>query len=105
MQNYIEILRQNGLLREINTPCSTELEIAHLSYLEVKKSRSKALLFTKPVDKNAKPFNYPVLTNLFGSQDALELIFGKNPDSIADEISKLLMPKKPITIKEKINLF
>ena len=105
MQNYIEILRQNGLLREINTPCSTELEIAHLSYLEVKKPRSKALLFTKPVDKNAKPFNYPVLTNLFGSQDALELIFGKNPDSIADEISKLLMPKKPITIKEKINLF
>ena len=103
MQDYIEILSQHGLLREINTPCSTELEIAHLSYLEVKKERSQALLFTHPVDKNGKAFDYPVLTNLFGSQKALELIFGKSPDSIADEISSLLMPKKPKTISQKLS--
>lgn len=105
MQDYIELLKQNGLLREINAPCSTELEIAHLSYLEVKKPNSQALLFTKPTNQDGKPSQFPVLTNLFGSQKALELILGKDPDAIASDISKLLMPKKPKSFSDKLDFF
>ncbi|MCI7587925.1 MAG: UbiD family decarboxylase, partial [Campylobacter sp.] len=60
MKDYIKILQENNLLKVIDTPCSTELEIAHLSYLEVKKPDSKALLFTNPVDKNGKKYEMPV---------------------------------------------
>ena len=102
MKDYIKILQENNLLKVIDTPCSTELEIAHLSYLEVKKPDSKALLFTNPVDKNGKKYEMPVLTNLFGSQRALELIMGAKPDEIAARIEKLLKPKKPENFSQKL---
>lgn len=100
--NYIEILRQNGLLREINEPVDIDLQIAHASYIEVKKANSKALLFKNVVDKNGKKYP-PVLTNIFGSFRATELILGKKPNEIADEIEALLKPKKPQNFKEKID--
>ncbi|MEE3745256.1 menaquinone biosynthesis decarboxylase [Campylobacter porcelli] len=104
MQRYINLLKENNLLKIIDEPCDIELEIAHLSYIEVKKSDSKALLFTNPTNKNGDKFP-PVITNIFGSFKALELIFGRNIDDIANEISMLLKPKKPNSIKEKIDFF
>lgn len=104
MQNYIELLKQNNLLKVINTPCDIDLEIAHLSYIEVKKEDSKALLFTNVVNRNGKKFN-PVLTNIFGSFKALNLILGKDSNEIAKEIQSLLKPKKPDTFKEKLDFF
>ncbi|EAI5647787.1 menaquinone biosynthesis decarboxylase [Campylobacter fetus] len=104
MQKYIDLLDKNGLLKIIDKPCDIDLEIAHLSYIEVKKDNSKALLFTNPIDKNGKKFD-PVLTNIFGSFKALNLIFGKDSNEIASEIEKLLKPTKPSTLKEKIEFF
>lgn len=100
--NYIETLRKNGLLREISEPVDIDLQIAHASYIEVKKPNSKALLFTNVTDKNGKKYP-PVLTNIFGSKRAVELLFGVSPQSVADEISKLLKPKKPKNLSEKFD--
>ncbi|ANE34795.1 1,4-dihydroxy-2-naphthoate octaprenyltransferase [Campylobacter hyointestinalis subsp. lawsonii CCUG 27631] len=104
MQKYIDLLDKNGLLKIIDTPCDIDLEIAHLSYIEVKKNNSKALLFRNPTDKNGKKFA-PVLTNTFGSFKALNLILKKDSNEIAKEIEKLLKPTKPSTFKEKIDFF
>ncbi|MGH1601193.1 menaquinone biosynthesis decarboxylase [Campylobacter majalis] len=100
--NYIEILRKNGLLREINEPIDIDLQIAHAAYIEVKKEDSKALLFTNVTDKNGKKYP-PVLTNIFGSKRAVELLFGVSPQNVADEISSLLKPKKPKNLSEKFD--
>ncbi|OCR90291.1 menaquinone biosynthesis decarboxylase [Campylobacter fetus] len=104
MQKYIDLLDKNGLLKIIDKPCDIDLEIAHLSYIEVKKDDSKALLFRNPTDKNGKKFD-PVLTNTFGSFKALNLILKKDSNEIANEIEKLLKPTKPSTLKEKIDFF
>lgn len=104
MQKYIDLLDKNGLLKIIDKPCDIDLEIAHLSYIEVKKNNSKALLFRNPTDKNGKKFD-PVLTNTFGSFKALNLILKKDSNKIASEIEKLLKPTKPSTFKEKIDFF
>ncbi|RAZ56957.1 menaquinone biosynthesis decarboxylase [Campylobacter hyointestinalis] len=104
MQKYIDLLDKNGLLKIIDKPCDIDLEIAHLSYVEVKKNNSKALLFKNPTDKNGKKFA-PVLTNTFGSFKALNLILKKDSNEIAKEIEKLLKPTKPSTFKEKIDFF
>lgn len=104
MQKYIDLLDKNGLLKIIDKPCDIDLEIAHLSYIEVKKNNSKALLFKNPTDKNGKKFA-PVLTNTFGSFKALNLILKKDSNEIAKEIEKLLKPTKPSTFKEKIDFF
>lgn len=102
MREWIEKLRNAGLLRVIDEPCDIDLEIAHASYIEVKKADSKALLFTNPVDKNGKKYP-PVLTNTFANFRALNLILGREADEIAAEIEALLKPKKPQNFKEKID--
>lgn len=102
MQEWIEKFRANDLLKVIDEPCDIDLEIAHASYIEVKKESSKALLFTHPTDKDGN-FYPPVLTNTFGSFKALNLILGREPDEIASEIENLLKPKKPANFKEKLD--
>ncbi|QKF64487.1 menaquinone biosynthesis decarboxylase [Campylobacter corcagiensis] len=102
MREWIEKFRSAGLLKVIDEPVDIDLEIGHISYVEVKKDDSKALLFTKPTDKNGKIYP-PVLTNTFGSFKALELVLGRSVESVADEISSLLKPKKPANFKEKVD--
>ncbi|MDO5045325.1 menaquinone biosynthesis decarboxylase, partial [Campylobacter sp.] len=103
MQEYIDLLKRNSLLKIIDKPVDIDLEIAHASYIEVKKPDSKALLFTNPVCKKSGRKFAPVLTNIFGSFEATKLIMGVEPDAVADEISALLKPKKPKNFAEKLN--
>ena len=101
--DYIKLLKDNGLLRVIDEPADIDLEIAHASYIEVKRENSQALLFTNPICKKTGRKFAPVLANIYGSKRALELIFGREPDEIASEIERLLKPKKPKSFGEKLN--
>ena len=101
--DYIKLLKDNGLLRVIDEPADIDLEIAHASYIEVKRENSQALLFTNPICKKTGRKFAPVLANIYGSKRALELIFGRDPDEIASEIERLLKPKKPKSFGEKLN--
>lgn len=101
----IELLRDNDLLKVIDEPLDIYLEIPHVAYVEVKTSDSKAILFTKPIDKkNNKTFDVPVLMNVFCSPKAVELLIG-NADAIADEIEGLLKMKPPVGLGEKLSMF
>ncbi|HEF6280837.1 TPA: UbiD family decarboxylase, partial [Campylobacter jejuni] len=52
MKEFIQILKENDLLRVIEEPVDVDLEIAHLAYIEAKKGeKGKALLFKNPIDK------------------------------------------------------
>ncbi len=102
MQKFLDFLQSQGELKIIDTPLDIYLEIPHLAYLEVKKKDSKALLFTKPIDKkNNKTFDMPVLMNLFGSHTRLNLIAQKQSEQIARSIQSLLdfAPKKGLLQK------
>lgn len=104
LSKTIELFKEHNLLKVIDEPLDIDLEIPHISYIEVKKPDSKALLFTKPICKRLnKEFSEPILTNTFGSFKALELIFGKDPDEVAKKIESLLKMKPPRSFKEKIS--
>ncbi len=105
MKNAIELLKENDLLRVIDEPLDIDLEIPHVAYVEVKKSDSKALLFTNPISKRLnKTYKTPVLMNVFGSHKATNLFIGKDADEIAKEIEDLLKLKPPVTFGEKIGM-
>ena len=105
MQRIIELLRENNLLRIIDEELDIDLEIPHLAYVEVKKEDSRALLFTKPVSKRlGKSFDIPVLMNVFGSTKATELIFGKNPNDVAQQIEALMHMKPPTSFMDKMGM-
>lgn len=101
MQNFINLAQKHNLLKIIDTPLDIDLEIAHLSYIEVKKQNPQALLFTHPKRGN-KSFTTPVLTNIFGSFKLLDLIVGKEIEEIAHRIENLLKLSPPKTLGDKI---
>ncbi|HEF8706530.1 TPA: menaquinone biosynthesis decarboxylase [Campylobacter jejuni] len=107
MKEFIQILKENDLLRVIEEPVDVDLEIAHLAYIEAKKGeKGKALLFKNPIDKKLnKQYKFPVLMNAFCNEKALNLAFGRDYEEVADEISKLTKLHIPTSFKAKIDFF
>ncbi|EOF4783726.1 menaquinone biosynthesis decarboxylase [Campylobacter jejuni] len=107
MKEFIQILKENDLLRVIEEPVDVDLEIAHLAYIEAKKGeKGKALLFKNPIDKKLnKQYKFPVLMNTFCNEKALNLAFGRDYEEAAEEISKLTKLHIPTSFKAKMDFF
>ncbi|MGI7996373.1 menaquinone biosynthesis decarboxylase [Campylobacter jejuni] len=107
MKEFIQILKENDLLRVIEEPIDVDLEIAHLAYIEAKKGeKGKALLFKNPIDKKLnKQYKFPVLMNTFCNEKALNLAFGRDYEEVAEEISKLTKLHIPTNFKAKMDFF
>lgn len=107
MKEFIQILKENDLLRVIEEPVDIDLEIAHLAYIEAKKGeKGKALLFKNPIDKKLnKQYKFPVLMNTFCNEKALNLAFGRDYEEVAEEISKLTKLHIPTSFKAKMDFF
>ncbi|EIA2306308.1 menaquinone biosynthesis decarboxylase [Campylobacter jejuni] len=107
MKEFIQILKENDLLRVIEEPVDVDLEIAHLAYIEAKKGeKGKALLFKNPIDKKLnKQYKFPVLMNTFCNEKALNLAFGRDYEEVAEEISKLTKLHLPTSFKAKMDFF
>ncbi|EQB5310285.1 TPA: menaquinone biosynthesis decarboxylase [Campylobacter jejuni] len=107
MKEFIQILKENDLLRVIEEPVDVDLEIAHLAYIEAKKGeKGKALLFKNPIDKKLnKQYKFPVLMNTFCNEKALNLAFGRDYEEVAEEISKLTKLHIPRSFKAKMDFF
>ena len=92
LRSFIETLRRENDLAEIETEVDPYLEIAEI-HRRVIEAGGKALLF-----KRVKNSKYPVVTNLFGSVKRIELAFGKKPQELvknAVEMIEALLPPKP----------
>ncbi|EPU7278973.1 menaquinone biosynthesis decarboxylase [Campylobacter jejuni] len=107
MKEFIQILKENDLLRVIEEPVDVDLEIAHLAYIEAKKGeKGKALLFKNPIDKKLnKQYKFPVLMNTFCNEKALNLAFGRDYEEVAEEISKLTKLHILTSFKAKMDFF
>ncbi|EAI2563550.1 menaquinone biosynthesis decarboxylase [Campylobacter coli] len=107
MKEFIQILKENDLLRVIEEPVDVDLEIAHLAYIEAKKGeKGKALLFKNPIDKKLnKQYKFPVLMNTFCNKKVLNLAFGRDYEEVAEEISKLIKLHIPTSFKAKMDFF
>ena len=92
LRSFIEALRKENELIEIETEVDPYLEIAEI-HRRVIDEQGKALLF-----KNVKNSIFPVVTNLFGTNKRIELAFTKRPQEFvktAVEMIDILLPPKP----------
>jgi 4-hydroxybenzoate decarboxylase subunit C len=92
LRSFIDELRRENDLVEIEAPVDPYLEIAEI-HRRVIDAQGKALLF-----KNVKGSNYPVVTNLFGTAKRINIAFGKKPQELvkkAVEAIEVLLPPKP----------
>lgn len=88
---FLERLRTEGELVEIETSCDPNLEIAEI-HRRVIAAGGPALLF-----KNPKGSTFPVVTNLFGTRRRVELAFGDRAGDFVKTAVKLLHEMVPPT--------
>ncbi len=89
LRAFLDRLRSEGLLLEIDCEVDPNLEIAEI-HRRVIANSGPALLF-----RNVKGSPWPVVTNLFGTPRRVELAFGNAPEALIERIVQLpekLMP-------------
>jgi 4-hydroxy-3-polyprenylbenzoate decarboxylase len=102
LREFIAALENAGELTRIKVPVSAELEIAEITDRVSKSGEklSQALLF-----ENVNGFDMPVLINAFGSDKRIRLALGVSElDDIGHRIRKLLKPKMPESLVDKLGL-
>jgi len=102
LKDFINKLKKENELLEINTPVSSDLEITEITDRASKEKGfpNKALLFNNVEDKE-----FPVLTNAFGSYKRMAMSLGVNDvREIAKRIEDLSNPEIPDTFAEKAAL-
>ena len=73
LRSFIDTLRRENEIVDVSVEVDPCLEIAEI-HRRVIKERGKALFFRK-----IKNSNFPVVTNLFGTEKRIDLAFGKKP--------------------------
>lgn len=89
---FMDILRREGELVEIDAEIDPNLEIAEV-HRRVIAANGPALLF-----KNPKGYDIPVVTNLFGTQKRTELAFGTRPVRFVEDVVRLMHELIPPTM-------
>ena len=99
LRDFVRFLESKGELKRINTPVSSELEIAEVCDRVVKRG-GPALLF-----ENVEGYDIPVLINMYGTEQRMAWALGvQKLDDLVDRVQHLLglMQGPPQGIKEKV---
>ena len=91
LRSFVDLLRTEGEIVEIDAPVDPYLEIAEI-HRRVIAQGGKALIF-----RSVKGSEFPVVTNLFGTNKRIDLAFGKRPQEFvkrAVEMAEALVPPK-----------
>ena len=80
LRQFLDLLRARGELCEITVPVDPRLEIAEI-HRRVIARRGPALLFRDP-----KGAAFPVVTNLFGTTERVDLAFGTRPKEFIERV-------------------
>jgi UbiD family decarboxylase len=94
LKEFLNLLRKEGDLKEINCEVNPHLETAEI-HRRVIQNSGPALLF-----KNVRGSPFPLATNLFGTEKRIELAFGKRPEKFIREIASLPETLIPPSIKK-----
>ncbi|WP_036187975.1 4-hydroxy-3-polyprenylbenzoate decarboxylase [Marinobacterium lacunae] len=106
LRDFIKMLEARGELKRIKVEVDPYLEMTEISDRTLR-AKGPALLFENP-----KGYNYPVLTNLFGTPERVALGMGEESVTALREVGKLLAqlkePEPPKGMKdawEKLPIF
>lgn len=92
LRSFLDLLRSENDLLTIETEVDPYLELAEIHRRVIERG-GPALLFQR-----VKGSNFPVVTNLFGTQKRIELAFGKRPEQFVKQmvsVAETLIPPTP----------
>jgi len=92
LRTFLDLLTRENQLQEIKTEVDPNLELAEI-HRRVIDEGGPALLFSR-----VKGSPYPVVTNLFGTVQRIDMAFGRKPESLVRDlvnIAESILPPKP----------
>ncbi len=92
LPEFLRVLRKEGLVADVTIPCDANQEIPEI-HRRVIENQGKVLLF-----HNVKGSSFPLVTNLFGTAQRIEMAFGKRPQEFVERIARLPHELMPPTI-------
>ena len=92
LSSYISHLESIGDLKRIKTEVSPELEITEIASRTVRDG-GPALLF-----ENVEGSDFPLVINLFGTEERVELALGRKPSDVGEELVEIFRKVNPPTI-------
>ncbi|MCB1160332.1 MAG: UbiD family decarboxylase, partial [Leptospiraceae bacterium] len=95
--DFIKVLHKEKELLVIEEEVDPDLEIAEIQRRVVAK-KGPALFFLK-----VKGSEFPVATNLYGSEKRIELAFGRKPIELVQELARLASEIMPPSFKKLWN--
>lgn len=93
LQEFIRYLEAIGDLKRIKTEVDPILEVTEISS-RVIKERGPALIF-----ENVKGSSFPLVINLFGTEERVELALGRKPREVGEELVFLFEKINPPSLK------
>ncbi|MFQ5788488.1 MAG: hypothetical protein ACE5H1_10980, partial [Thermodesulfobacteriota bacterium] len=99
LQQYINHLESIGDLKRISAEVDPILEITEI-YSRVAKEKGPALIF-----ENVKGASFPLAINLFGTEERVELVLGRNPKEVGEELVYIFEKVNPPSIKSFFSIF
>jgi 4-hydroxy-3-polyprenylbenzoate decarboxylase len=91
--SFVDHLERAGLLRRVQAEVDPVLEVPEIVQ-RVVRERGPALLFERP-----KGAAFPLVMNLFGTMERIELALGRHPRSIGSELVETLQRLNPPSLK------
>ncbi len=105
LRDFIEFLKKQGDLKEIDKPIKTHLEMTEIQTRLLAK-QGVAVLAKNPIMPDGSISKYPALLNLFGTKERVAAAMGINLDELS-ELGKLLaffrQPEPPSSFKDAIH--
>ena len=93
LRSFADHLERAGLLRRVQAEVDPVLEVPEIVQ-RVIRERGPALLFERP-----KGAVFPLVMNLFGTMERIELALGRHPQSIGSELVETLQRLNPPSLK------
>jgi 4-hydroxy-3-polyprenylbenzoate decarboxylase len=93
LRAFVTALEQRGWLRRVRVPVDPVLEASEIAQ-RVVRERGPALLFERPLGSDI-----PLVMNLFGTMDRVELALGRHPQAIGEELVGALQRLNPPSVR------
>ena len=85
LRAYLDLLRREGEIVDIDAPVSSDLELAEI-HRRVIAAGGPALLF-----RQVEGADFPCVTNLFGTPKRVEMAFGPRPEHFIRELVQVAL--------------
>ena len=93
LQSFVQHLERSGQLRRVRVPVNPVLEASEIAQ-RVVRAGGPALLFEQPTGSSI-----PLVMNLFGTMERIELALGRHPQAIGLELVEALQRLNPPSLK------